>query len=154
MRKENLSIKVPVVDKNGVSREFVFRKGKPVGEGMPNSFCERNCELYTICERVKSPVAVEDPKEDTLQIWCAQQDFDSSYYPHNIIQEMPELFEGVIDQDPAFRLSEIKEKICPDFCMDYVEGEVCEKCKIPGNDFCMVSRLITNKIKNRDESEE
>ena len=126
MRKENLSIKVPVVDKNGVNREFVFRKGKPVGEGMPNSFCERNCELYTICERVKSPVAVEDPKEDTLQIWCAQQDFDSSYYPHNIIQEMPELF----------------------------EGEVCEKCKIPGNDFCMVSRLITNKIKNRDESEE
>ena len=50
--------------------------------------------------------------------------------------------------------SEIKEKICLDFCMDYVEGEVCEKCKIPGNDFCMVSRLITNKIKNRDESEE
>ena len=59
---------------------------------------------------------------------------------------MPELFEGIIDQDPAFRLSDIKNKICPDFCMDYVEGEVCEKCKIPGNKMCLVSRLITNKI--------
>lgn len=153
MRKENPSIKVSITDKNGIDREIIFRKGKPTGEGMPVEFCQRNCELYSICERVKSPVKVDDPKEDTLQIWCAQQEIDSTYHPVNIIQEMPELFHGVIDQDPAFRLSEIKEKICPDFCMDYVEGQVCEKCKIPGNDFCMISRLITNKIKNNDEED-
>jgi hypothetical protein len=151
MRKENLSINVDIVDKKGTPRTIVFRKGKPTGEGMPTEFCQRNCELATICERVKSPISVNDPKEDTLQIWCAQQEIDSTYYPVNIIQEMPELFEGIIDQNPAFRLSDIKEKICPDFCMDYVEGEVCEKCKIPGNKMCMISRLMTNKIEEDEE---
>ena len=163
MRKDNLSIKVSVdckeiKDANGnviapkAAREFVFRKGKPVGDGMPVEFCERNCELFKICERVKSPIEVDDPRKDTLQVWCASQDFDSTYYPHNVVQEFPELFGNVIDQDPAFRLSEIKASLCEEFCMDYKPGEECEKCRVPGNHFCPVSWILHNKVDRTEPS--
>lgn len=156
MRKDNLSIKVSVEcreikDSEGnviapkKVRDFIFRKSKPVGEGMPIEFCERNCELFKICERVKSPVEVDDPRKDTLQVWCSCQDFDSTYYPHNIIQEFPELFGDLIDQNPAFRLSEIKEVMCERLC-NLEPGEVCNKCYIPGDHFCPVSWMLHNRI--------
>lgn len=164
MRKENLTIKVTelcreITDSKGnviaekQEREFCFRKGKPTGEGMPTEFCERNCELFKICEKVKSPVEVSDPKEDTLQVWCAKQELDSTYFPANVIEVFPELFNGVIKQDLAFRLSKIKEQICPMFCMDYVEGKECKRCEVPGDEMCMISYLLVNKV-DKNEVEE
>ena len=161
MRKDNLSIKVSVEckeikDANGnviapkKVRDFVFRKGIPTGEGMPVEFCERNCELFKICERVKSPVEVDDPRKDTLQVWCASQDFDSTYYLHNMVQEFPELFGDIIDQNPAFRLSEIKKALCEEVCMDYVEGVDCKRCYVPGDHCCPVSWILHNKVNRTD----
>ena len=155
MRKDDLTIKVTanckeIKDEKGniiaekKERTFNFRKGKPIGEGMPTEFCERNCSLFKICENVKNPTEVDDPTKDTLQVWCASQEIDSTYHPVDVINVFPEIFGDVIKQDPAFRLSEIKKRICPDFCMDYVEGQDCQRCNVPGDMLCMVSRLLIN----------
>lgn len=165
MRKNDLTIKVTEIcreitdDKGNViaekqEREFCFRKGKPTGEGLPTEFCERNCELFKICEKVKSPVEVTDPKEDTLQVWCAKQELDSTYYPVDVIKTFPELFGNVIKQDPAFRLSEIKKQICPMFCMDYEEGKECKRCEVPGDKMCMLSYLLVNVTENNSQEED
>lgn len=148
-KKEFLSKKETVLCKDGVTRDFTFEKGSSPADDRPAKFCERNCSYYNLCKKVKSPEKDVTPIEDSLEIWCSSRTLDESYYPTDIDQVYPELFEGCIDDDPAFRLSEIKEKVCPAWCMEYEEGKECKNC-VPGNKMCIISVIISNRKKKED----
>lgn len=148
--KKFVDVKVDCFD--NVTRDIRFVEGRmPKDDTEVITFCQRNCELSEICKLAKSPDKNAEPG-DTFEIWCASQEVDGSFYPTNGIRELPDLFEGFLKEDPAFRLSEIKKIVCSQVCLDYVEGEDCGKCQAD-NPMCIIGKLLLPK-KTRELEEE
>lgn len=151
--KNNKFVDVDVDCVDGKTRKVRFLEGvEPKGDGDLTTFCKRNCELAEICKLAKSPDKNAEPG-DTFELWCASQEVDGSFYPVNGIREFSDLFEDVLKEDPAFRLSEIKKNVCSQICMDYSENMDCSKCS-PDNPMCIISKLLMpRKVREEEEVE-
>lgn len=134
------------------TRSLVYR---PVGSDIPQDqlICDSVCPYSKLCPIIRDPSCPEDTSR-CYNDFCSmlgEDDTDSELLNmvpvdgtiESLFSDGPDIYSQVFEKDPSIKLSEIRCRVCKNFCDDYDENS-SEKC-VSTNKACILSNLFSNR---------